>query len=466
MAIQSTLFSPCKYGILPEIVPKERLSRCNGMITGTTYLAIILGTFFAAFLTQASQDRFVFAALVTVAVAVLGAIASLWLPKTQPRDHKKKISVSFFMEIMRALKKARETRYLFEVILVGSYFLFMGAYLQLNMIPFTIQSLHLPEVQGGYLFLMVAIGIGIGSFLSGQLSGKETQIGYLPVAAVITFVCFLGLFVFQSHFFTVILFLVGIGVAGGFFIVPVDIFIQVASPDNNRGENVAAGNFLSFFGVIIASALLALFGNLFQMSAAQGFLALSIFTFLFAVLLFIIFADQFLRLFASYVCYTFWDMKVIGKRRLLRAPPTLLICQRRSWLDVFAIMATLPRLIRYIVPIDPSDQCHPLFYRILRMIPIDIEHFSPIGEPALNQIKKELESGHSVCLMYPDESFKNVKEWREKVEKLVEDIHVPVAPIYVAHEGNPTLEGKIKQFLTLFRKPVKVGYGTPLDKNT
>jgi acyl-[acyl-carrier-protein]-phospholipid O-acyltransferase/long-chain-fatty-acid--[acyl-carrier-protein] ligase len=48
MAAQSTLFGPCKFGILPEMVPPERLSYANGLMEMFAYLAIILGTVAAA----------------------------------------------------------------------------------------------------------------------------------------------------------------------------------------------------------------------------------------------------------------------------------------------------------------------------------------------------------------------------------------------------------------------------------
>src|ERR1700722_15406441 len=38
MAAQSALFGPSKYGIIPEIVPTERISSANGMITSFTFL--------------------------------------------------------------------------------------------------------------------------------------------------------------------------------------------------------------------------------------------------------------------------------------------------------------------------------------------------------------------------------------------------------------------------------------------
>ena len=44
MAIQATLFSPAKYGIVPEALPAEDLSRANGLLEMTTFVAIVLGT--------------------------------------------------------------------------------------------------------------------------------------------------------------------------------------------------------------------------------------------------------------------------------------------------------------------------------------------------------------------------------------------------------------------------------------
>jgi len=50
MSTQSALFGPAKYGIIPELVATERLSRANSRLVGLTYLAIIVGTFLPTFL--------------------------------------------------------------------------------------------------------------------------------------------------------------------------------------------------------------------------------------------------------------------------------------------------------------------------------------------------------------------------------------------------------------------------------
>ena len=44
MGLHATFFSPAKYGILPEMLPEKELSRGNGLLEMSTFMAIILGT--------------------------------------------------------------------------------------------------------------------------------------------------------------------------------------------------------------------------------------------------------------------------------------------------------------------------------------------------------------------------------------------------------------------------------------
>src|SRR5437763_4893082 len=41
IALQATFFSPAKYGILPEILPDRDLSRANGVLEMSTFVAIV-----------------------------------------------------------------------------------------------------------------------------------------------------------------------------------------------------------------------------------------------------------------------------------------------------------------------------------------------------------------------------------------------------------------------------------------
>ncbi|MBS0646162.1 MAG: MFS transporter [Verrucomicrobia bacterium] len=464
LSLHSTIFSPCKYGIIPEIVPKQKIPHYNGIISATTYLAIILGTFFASFLTQLTHENFTQAASFTFFIALTGALASLGLQKTTAQAAFKKLSINFFSGIFSTLRRARERRYLFPTIVFGAYFLFMGAYVQLNMIPFALQSLNMSEVQGGYLFLMTAIGIGLGSFCAGQLSGYEAEVGFVPIGALGSAICFILLYLFHSYFYAIVILLFFLGVFGGFFIVPIEIFIQVASPDADRGENVAAANFLSFIGVILASFVLAFLGNGLGLSAAAGFGVIGIITLIVTLLLGLLFADQVCRLGLFVIGSLFWNLKVVGKRRLNTQPPIVIVGQRRSWLDILIIMATLPRQVRYIVPTEPDTRRHPLYYKLFKVIPLDTSYYAPIGEPVLDEIKKELSQGHSVCIMHPIvEGDPKMKEWREQVEDWLTDTDVHAMPLYISHGGSLEASSRWRQFFTLFGTTVKVGFGLPID---
>ena len=459
MSTHSAIFSPCKYGIIPELVKKEEISRRNGMITSATYLAIILGTFFASFITEVTNRDFFVSVLFCVFIAIIGYITSLQINKTFPQDVKKKISPLFLSTITQTLVRAKKERYLFAVIIFGAYFLFMGAYTQLNIIPFTLQSLGLSEIAGGYLFLMTAIGIGIGAFLAGRLSGREIELGFVPIAILGIAISYIGLFIFASHIFITIFILVFTGLCGGFYIVPMDTFIQVASPEKNRGQNVAAANFLSFIGVTIASFLIAFLGSLLGLSAATGFLIVGFLTLLMSIVLFVLFADQVLRLFVSYGVRWFFDVRSINNGRIKKIGPTLIVVPHLSWIDTIIVMSVLPRLIHYIFPKKYFSKHVALFYKLFCTIPIDIEHFYPMSENVLRIIQKEIGGGNSVCLMYPvNHPINNLEEWEKEIERLFGGVGMPVMPIYISRKM-PSEEGWRKELRELRYSVTKVLYG-------
>ena len=57
IALQATFFSPAKYGILPEILPDSDLSRANGILEMSTFVAIVIGTALGSVLFDAWKDR-------------------------------------------------------------------------------------------------------------------------------------------------------------------------------------------------------------------------------------------------------------------------------------------------------------------------------------------------------------------------------------------------------------------------
>jgi acyl-[acyl-carrier-protein]-phospholipid O-acyltransferase/long-chain-fatty-acid--[acyl-carrier-protein] ligase len=300
VATHSALFGPSKYGILPELVDKSQLPKANGAITGCTYLAIIIGTFLASFFTDISDGNFLIGVSFCLLFSLIGFFSAFGIKKTPSQKSIKKISPLFLKEIMGTIKECKRYPLLIPCLIGSAYFLFIGAFTQLNIIPLAMESLHLSAYAGGYLFLFTAIGIAVGSFMSGKMLKKRPSLGLSCLSGLAIGLLFILISLFGSSIFMVALLLAIVGVFGGMFILSFDTFIQINSPEGKRGQTIAAGNFLSFVGVLIAAAFLYLSGDVFHFSARISFLVIGIITLCISFLLVILLFEVALPFFARH----------------------------------------------------------------------------------------------------------------------------------------------------------------------
>lgn len=275
LATQSAIFGPSKYGIIPEIVQEEKISKANSLITMFTFLAIILGTFFASFILDITEKNFVLAAWICCLFSLVGLATSFGIEYTPPSGSSKKFTPLFYQEIYQSLCLAKKNPSLLLAMIGSAFFLFLAAYVQLNMIPYAVHSLHLTDIQGGYLFLLTAVGIGLGSLVSGKISGNHVELGLVPIACIgITITLYL-MDLYSDQLLIVIPLIIGLGLLGGIYQVPLDSYIQVASPHEYRGQLVAATNVMSFFGVLLASCFVYTTTEVFGLHANEAFTFLS-----------------------------------------------------------------------------------------------------------------------------------------------------------------------------------------------
>src|SRR5215813_13289894 len=81
IALQATFFSPAKYGILPELLPDRDLSRANGVLEMSTFVAIVLGTAVGGYLFEAWRSNLWAIGLLVVVIAVVGTASSFGIPR-------------------------------------------------------------------------------------------------------------------------------------------------------------------------------------------------------------------------------------------------------------------------------------------------------------------------------------------------------------------------------------------------
>src|SRR5204863_5038692 len=101
----------------------------------------------------------------------------------------------------------------------------------------------------------IAIGIGLGSFAAGHLSGGKIEYGLIPLGSLGMTILGLCLAIPDLSFRAVLLLLAALGLFGGFFIVPISALIQHQPEEAKKGIVIGAANWLSFVGIGAASGV-------------------------------------------------------------------------------------------------------------------------------------------------------------------------------------------------------------------
>ena len=394
LSTHSATFGPSKYGIIPELVPADSVSRANGLITSFTYLAIIIGTFLASFLTEITNRHFTLIAVFCLIIAIGGFFSALAVKQTLAQGSEKKINLFFIREIYQTLKYTRNIPHLLPAIFGSAYFLMVGAFTQLNIIPFALQSLNLSEVSGGYLFLATALGIALGSFIAGRISRKRIELGLSCLGGFGISLFFILVAIFSWNLHAVVICLLFIGILGGAFIVPLDTFIQLNSDGEKRGQTIGAANFLSFAGVLLASFALYFFNQICGLSSAASFAVMGLITFCFSVFLSLRFSDLFFSFLSRCILCPLFKFKRPNNEMIEKSSNSILILENASWRQALLLTGVLPN-VHFLIPADSKKWrwYHPFFFSI---------HRSPEErhiEEIIAQAKKHQEQKTVPCVM-------------------------------------------------------------------
>src|SRR4030095_9523321 len=94
--IQSTLFGPVKYAILPQHLRSEELTGGNGLVEMGTFVAILLGTILGGILVSLQPWGTMLVSLTTIAVASIGWLMSRQIPHSPAPDPSLKVNWNVF----------------------------------------------------------------------------------------------------------------------------------------------------------------------------------------------------------------------------------------------------------------------------------------------------------------------------------------------------------------------------------
>jgi LPLT family lysophospholipid transporter-like MFS transporter len=248
VGLGAALYSPAKYGILPELVDHQTLMKANSWIEASTIVAILLGMIIGAKLADASIQGALWTA---IGLFLLSALIAIQLPKTNSIEvlqHNLK-NHRYAVEQLSNFIKIKLVCY---TLMGGCLFWATAATLRVILVAWAplILSLHNASdiVQ---LTLFLAIGIIIGSALVPRLISIE-QLGKTKFAIYIMAILIIGLSL-TSSLWIARLYLFFIGIMGGIFIVPINATLQEKGQQSiGSGKATALQGFFQNLAMLIA----------------------------------------------------------------------------------------------------------------------------------------------------------------------------------------------------------------------
>jgi acyl-[acyl-carrier-protein]-phospholipid O-acyltransferase/long-chain-fatty-acid--[acyl-carrier-protein] ligase len=415
LGTQASLIGPLKYALLPQYLRAEELVDGNALMEGGTFLAILVGTI-AGSIAVAEQWGPAAACLLLVCCAAGGFAFSLFVPPAAAPAPGLRLNRNPFAATMAVLAQARRRRAIWRSILGISWFWTVGA-IYLSQLPAFVRITLGAGSPVVTLFLAAfSIGVGVGSVLCARAMHGEISARYVPLAAIAMAVFSFDLafasagavsppggvvgiaaFLSSGRGLHIFLDLLGVAIAGGFFVVPLYAIVQSRSDETALARIVAANNIVN--ALLMTAAAVVTAGLL-----AAGFTIPKVFFILAAltvVAAFIVCAllprDVMLML-ARLLLRAAYRVEVRGLEHIAAAGERVVIAPNHvSFLDGALIAAFLPG--DPVFAIDTAQAAR----RLVRLLLAGAEIYpmDPLRPMATKSLIKVVHAGRH-CVIFPE----------------------------------------------------------------
>jgi 1-acyl-sn-glycerol-3-phosphate acyltransferase len=482
--VQSALFGPVKYAILPQHLKENELVGGNGLVEMGTSLAILAGMMLGGWLVIQPGWGVAGVGALTCAISASGIALSRLIPKAPPADPGLRINWNPFTETIRNLRFTAQHRTVFLSILGISWFWFYGALLVTQFPNLSRNVLGASETVVTLLLVVFSLGIGIGSLACERLSGHKVEIGLVPLGSIGLSVFALDLWLATDRAFAlagadmsavlgdpaarrVLVDLALIGLFGGFYIVPLYALIQIRSDPRHRSRIIAGNNILNAaFMVAAAGVAIGLFAA--GLTIPQLILVLAALNAGVALYIYTLVPEFLMRFLVWILIHSVYRLRKAGLERIPEEGPAILVCNHVSYVDALVITAACRRPIRWVM--DHQIFRVPVlsfFFRTARAIPIAPAKEDPgVLEHAYERIAAELSAGELIGL-FPEgrlTSDGEMSEFRGGVMRILEKTPVPVVPMALSGLWQSLFarnRDKLRHAMRLFPK-IRLAVGEPL----
>lgn len=273
MGCHSAIFAPSKYGILPEILPHDKLSWGNGILELLTFLGVILGVVAAGIFSDAflKEGRAWIAGPILMAIAFVGWLLSRQVTPVPAADPTCPVRINPVTDLWRQLSIMKQDRDLWRACWGNTGFYFISALVMMNMVVFCKDILKLTDTQNSMMNVWLAIGIGIGSVVAGYASRGRIEYRLVPIGALGLALSTVPMGMDGVTADTFRICMGCLGFSAGLFIVPVVTVIQHRPSPESKGAVQGSVSSLSFLGIMAAAGVQWVSRDAFGISSGQVF---------------------------------------------------------------------------------------------------------------------------------------------------------------------------------------------------
>jgi len=447
--MQSTLFGPVKYAILPQQLKDTEIVGGNGLVEMGTSIAILAGMVYGGWMVTQAGWGVAGAAASAMAFSAAGIALSRLIPKAPAADPALRINWNPITETWRNLRFARRNRTVFLSILGISWFWFYGSMLVTQFPNLSKNILQADEHVVTLLLVVFSIGIGVGSLLCERLSGHKVEIGLVPFGSIGLTVfgidlwlagaghlahgpVALGEFVRDPGHWRLLADLLLIGLFGGFYIVPLYALVQTRSEPSHRSRVIAGNNILNAVFMVGAAALAI---GLFQagLTIPQLILVTALLNAAVAIYIYTLVPEFLMRFIVWMLIHSVYRLKKTGLENVPEEGPAVIVCNHVSLVDALVIAAACRRPIRFVM--DHQIFRLPILsfvFRTGKAIPIASAKQDPqMMERAFDEVSRALRAGDLVAI-FPEGRLSDTGElapFRAGIARILERDPVPVVPM-------------------------------------
>ena len=443
--VQSTLFGPVKYSILPSVLKPEELTGGNGLVEMGTSISILVGMIFGGMIFQlAGANGPWVAGASVILLAIAGNLTARAIPRVDAGKPDLKLDWNPLRESWHIWQLTRKQLAVRNAVLGVSWFWFFGTLLTAQLPAYA--ELHLgAAAQNNALYIfalaLFSIGVGVGSLLCEKLSGRIVEIGLVPMGAIGMSAFLLDLyfarpgaapalvpgvleFARAAGSWRIIVDLTGIGLFTGFFVVPLFALIQSRTPKDELARTIAGMNIQNSLFIVATAGVGIVALRVLDWSIPQLFLALAIANALVAIWIFSIVPEFLMRFLSWLLVRSLYRLRLHGiEKHVPDEGAALLVCNHVSYMDALILSASIPRPARFVMYYKIFNiPVMSWIFRTAKAIPIAGARENPeLMQRAFDEIDAALAAGELVCI-FPEGALTKdgeIAPFKAGVEKIL-----------------------------------------------